>query len=249
MWQDILITDLTQMGGERVCIAGLNYDLQAVRPHPSMGDITPRHLVHPKFVVRPRAVVQVFLKPKDDNVLPHIEDHRWNLDAGIKFLRFADDTKWKRVLTQTTGSSVIDIFETPFDRNKNILPDQAKRSLGTLKPVSISRLEYQVLERHHKQAFYMDFVDASDTHYDHIPITDLALRRMIVSEIRGGKSAKRVCHELLQQWNKMDVWLRLGLGRPFQGRCWLQVNGVYTFPDYLNGRCFNDFELTGADTA
>lgn len=250
MWQDILITDLTQMAGDRVCIAGLNYDLQSIRPHPSFGEITSRHLVHSKFVVRPRAVVQVFLTAKDDNVAPHVEDHRWDIDTGIKYLRFANEDNWKSVLTRTTASSVTDIFETGFDHNKNILPDRAKRSLGTLKPKSISRLEYQVLEQHnHKQAFYMSFVDASDTHYDHIPVTDLALRRLIVSEIRSGESTKEVCYKLLQQWNEADVWLRLGLGRPWEGRCWLQVNGVYTFPDYLGGRCFNDFELTGADTA
>ena len=41
-----------------------------------------------------------------------------------------------------------------------------------------------------------------------------------------------------------EVFLRLGLTRPWEehpDRCQLQVNGVYTFPDYLDGRCFADF--------
>jgi len=33
----------------------------------------------------------------------------------------------------------------------------------------------------------------------------------------------------------------IGLTRPYEGWCWLQVNGVYIFPDYLEGRCFADF--------
>jgi len=37
------------------------------------------------------------------------------------------------------------------------------------------------------------------------------------------------------------VYLRLGLGRRFRGWHYLQVNGIYTFPDYLQGRCYADF--------
>jgi len=28
------------------------------------------------------------------------------------------------------------------------------------------------------------------------------------------------------------VYLRIGLGREYQGGFWLQVNGIYTFPNY-----------------
>jgi hypothetical protein len=39
----------------------------------------------------------------------------------------------------------------------------------------------------------------------------------------------------------------LGLTRPFQKSdadqkwCYIQVTGIYTFPDYLEGKCFADF--------
>lgn len=59
MWQDILITDLTQMSADRVCIAGITRELHAVRPHPTGRNITTKHLVHPQFVVRPRTVIQL----------------------------------------------------------------------------------------------------------------------------------------------------------------------------------------------
>jgi hypothetical protein len=38
--------------------------------------------------------------------------------------------------------------------------------------------------------------------------------------------------------------LRIGLTRPWGergDRCFLQVNGIYSFPDYLDGRSFADF--------
>lgn len=52
----------------------------------------------------------------------------------------------------------------------------------------------------------------------------------------------------LQWWfQKAETWLRLGLTRPWQPAdedrawCFLQVTGIYTFPDYLHGACFADF--------
>ena len=43
------------------------------------------------------------------------------------------------------------------------------------------------------------------------------------------------------------AYLRLGLTRPaevggYDETCWAQVTGVYTFPDYLGGKKFTDFD-------
>ena len=56
-----------------------------------------------------------------------------------------------------------------------------------------------------------------------------------------GAAARAVRQRLI---TAEDVFLRLGLTRPWEehpDRCLLQVNGVYTFPDYLDGRCFANF--------
>ncbi|MGI6627904.1 MAG: hypothetical protein ACOX4K_06115 [Bacillota bacterium] len=40
------------------------------------------------------------------------------------------------------------------------------------------------------------------------------------------------------------VFFRIGLARGwsrYPDRCYLQITGVYTFPDYLDGKCFADF--------
>jgi hypothetical protein len=46
--------------------------------------------------------------------------------------------------------------------------------------------------------------------------------------------------------NAERTYLRIGLARPRQlerypEACWTQVTGVYTFPDYLEGKTFADF--------
>jgi len=40
-----------------------------------------------------------------------------------------------------------------------------------------------------------------------------------------------------------QIALRLGLGREWNGVHYVQINGIYTEPDYLNGRCFADFVM------
>lgn len=39
------------------------------------------------------------------------------------------------------------------------------------------------------------------------------------------------------------IYIRLGLTRPWGDPevCWTQVTGIYTFPDYLEGKTFADF--------
>jgi hypothetical protein len=44
--------------------------------------------------------------------------------------------------------------------------------------------------------------------------------------------------------------LRIGLARlweKFPDRCYLQITGIYTFPDYLRGRTFTDFVISAGD--
>lgn len=248
MWQELLITDVTQMAGTRVCIAGINHKGQNIRPNPRHGIIEVQHLIHPTFVMRPRAVVEMFLKPKLDNVAPHLEDHAWDMQSGVRFLRMTSKLNFRRALYYSASKSVEAIFETPILRNKNIQPGTGARSVGTIKARQVNAVEYRVLDRDQKKRYALSFIDPSGALFEDIPITDLALRRYFQSKLQQEKAADEVCeiiHERLSHAN--EVWLRLGLGREWNGWCWLQVNGIYSFPEYLRGRCFNDFQVTDTD--
>ena len=81
------------------------------------------------------------------------------------------------------------------------------------------------------------------------PVVDLThLRNTYTSISDHGSltSAESKLFRVLKQSQR--VYLRIGLARPwcrFPGddeTCWAQVTGVYTFPDYLNGRKFTDFD-------
>jgi hypothetical protein len=247
MWQEILITDVTQMSGDRVCIAGINKRLENIRPVlPGFSNIHIHQLSYSDFIIRPRVVLRMDLSVKDNLQPPHIEDRYWWKIKETKLVYQVDQKRWKKVLNDISSPSVKDVFGTELDHGKSILPSNGVRSVGVVKLRAILDFEYNVLDtRSNKKGYRLTFTDGSHTQYNGIAITDLALRRYIISTVENGISAHAVASELKQKLLKSEVWLRLGLTRPmYANRCWLQINGIYTFPDYLEGKCFNDFKVT-----
>jgi hypothetical protein len=64
LWQELLITDVTRMGGKNVCIAGLDADFASVRlvlPPPGIHE----HYLYDgdHVLIRPRAIVRANVQP------------------------------------------------------------------------------------------------------------------------------------------------------------------------------------------
>jgi len=88
--------------------------------------------------------------------------------------------------------------------------------------------------------------------YENGTISDLAFRAFCDAELNRHSSrlaASQWITELLKSADRL--YLRLGLACPwapcdggFGLRCWMQVTEIYTFPDYLVGKSFADFEVT-----
>jgi len=76
-------------------------------------------------------------------------------------------------------------------------------------------------------------------------VTDLAFRTYLdYLRDRHAVPPMSVAHRLTTILRKNPVFLRIGLARGWErhpDRCYLQITGVYSFPDYLSGRCFADF--------
>jgi hypothetical protein len=99
--------------------------------------------------------------------------------------------------------------------------------------------------RHGKGVYRLQFEDEAGERFQ-LPVTDLAFRMYLDALVaRDGLSPPAAARHVGQRLKTADdVFLRLGLTRPWEehpDRCQLQINGVYTFPDYLDGRCFADF--------
>ncbi len=253
MWQELIITDVTRMKDDRVCIAGVDRKGNCYRPLLSYPEFLCEHHLYDtdsSVMIRPRAVVNLFLEPISTLKPPHNEDHLWRNQNQVEFLRLPDESVWRTVMERTAHESVEAIFHAKIHKNKYIAPGDGERSLGTIKPISIDKLGFYRLKFGDVESdkFSLNFTDSTGVTYKQIPVTDLSLRYYI-QHLRTQKNyhPARIRSIIEQKFSASEVWLRLGLTRPFQKTdndkswCYIQVTGIYTFPDYLNGACFADY--------
>ncbi|RJQ37624.1 MAG: hypothetical protein C4555_05940 [Dehalococcoidia bacterium] len=243
MRKTIVITDLTQMprefsNGNEVCVVGLDEDGNSVRLICNGGFqknyLKRNHLA----IVRPSAKVEFDLHVIKVNP-PHIEDMGFNPDS-ITGKGFCTNAEWERALQQTSFDAVEDIFEGHLSGNDWVLPGTETRSIATLSGARI--VDIELTGKNAKPR--VTFVDKNRRTYCR-PVSDLTLWNRCYSQvIRQHKEPKKVAEELKKTFQEsVRLYLRLGLARPWaeDNKCWLQVTGIYTFPDYLKGKTFADF--------
>ncbi len=245
MWQEILITEVTHMREDRVCIAGINHEGVVVRPlfcYPYLVRQDDLFLADGS-VIRPRTVLRMNLEPMTGCEKPHTEDYLWSDVAQTRLLRWANDAVWKQFLIRTSAKSVEAVFETEILKHRTVRPGTGERSLGTVKPKTVFDFCFRLIEREgqERRDYRLSFYDAADECYAAVKINDLSLQAYADHLLRQGQTLEAVSATIQKQLKQRDLWLRLGLTRPFEGHCWLQITGIYTFPDYLKGRTFADF--------
>ena len=166
--QDIIVTDVTRMESEKVCIACLRgrQQMRLKAPQPtriwldSIGGLKPGDIVSLKW----RSVKR--FRP------PHSEDGDWtpsslNKTGALAYEQFYD------VLAKQAKSSVRSAFGDPAflaRRGNPAFPaDRGKRSLGTMRASSIRIYK-------HENKLRADFQDEHD-HWSMVPVEDLRLLR------------------------------------------------------------------------
>ena len=249
MQRDILITDLTAMQKDRVCIAGVSRDWAPARPVFARASPARSHLCRDgQVLIRPRAVLSLHLEPFARPAAPHVEDCLWSQPRTARFLQLLEDERWRRVLQRLADACPRPLFGAGLqrlgnERNRVLRPGPAACSLATLRcagPVTFHFILKSSAPDKFRYALH--FSDDHGASYENIPVTDLALRACARASFLEGASAPAVSESLTAQLNAADsLFLRVGLGRRYKGRYWLQVNGIYSFPDFLQGRCFADF--------
>ena len=138
------------------------------------------------------------------------------------------------------------IYDGLLEEHKWVRPGASTRSIATLSRVTV--VNVQLPEWDGKLKYRLSFKDDTGNVFD-CPVSDLTFRELCYKRIkRDGHPRLTVSGELTSLLkNANRVYLRLGLARPWrqsavsEPRCYLQVAGVYTFPDYLQGKTFADF--------
>ncbi len=249
---EVVITDVTRMAEQRICVAGYVLDSES-----------PPRCVRPLFRFRPMleswlvrkglAVVRPFHRVELDLLQPlphppHIED--WIVDDRHRLPRGGLSTDGRRTLLRTLDDGAVDcVFGAPVqvlsDRGGAFVAGgSGMRSLGTIRVAEVRTVTYSFRPRFGKWNHRLTFVDDDDQTYN-LPVTDLAYRYFLDllrdgEDLSPGQVARHL-HQVLGEAE--DLYLRIGLARGWgdhPDRCHLQINGVYTFPDFLDGRCSVD---------
>lgn len=239
----LIVTDLTRMNQGRVCIAGYDEKHVCIRPTLPPPGISEKLLVMDhKPVVYPFALIELdLLRPTPKP--PHTEDYIFNPNT-ITHLRSEQDRR--SVLSWSMFNSVEEIFEQPVRHEPGyyVLECQGARSLGTVKPANIHEVRYAKSDDG-AWDYRLVFDDAKDQYY-RLKITDLTWQYYCRSLRGEDRDPKTIAAELTKRLKKADLYLRIGLARgwnEFPERCYLQITGIYTFPDYLDGKNF--YHLVG----
>lgn len=251
--EQFLVTDLTRMTPTSVCIAGYvrrKGNLICIRPvlpwsDRSQGLIAEDVLFAGRSPVTPFTIVDLDLYEEDSDP-PHVEDVVFSGDFTQIVRRLGLQNR-QAILHEVLDPSIETIFDGSAQRSDSgnawVEHGTLCRSLGTVEAFNI-----RVYFDHFDDSgwkYRIQFEDEIGTAYK-LAITDLAARRYLQSLVRDvGMSqtdASISLRDLLQE--AQQVILRIGLARPFEfhrDRCYLLVTGIYSFPDYLDGRTHADF--------
>ncbi len=239
MRKKIVITDLTRMNQGRVCIAGYDENGTCIRPVLPPPGIQEQALYQESQpTIFPFAIVEFdFLEPNPQP--PHTEDVFYN-ESTVRLVGRLNEEQRRNLLEKTACRSLKEIFDAPIhtDPGHYVMKGQGTRSLGTLQP---KQIELQIQSRNEAPEYRLKFTDESGTYC--LKITDLTWLYYCNDQRRKGEPG--FFSKLTIHLNQSITYLRVGLTRPtwekYPDKCFIQINGVYTFPDYLEGKIFADF--------
>jgi hypothetical protein len=239
----LTITDVTRMSGQRVCVAGANPEGKNIRLKLANGITESWLYKHGVVEVRPFAQVQ-FTLVEPQPTPPHTEDYL--IKSDYKLVSEPKGMVQRRqFLDKILDSSVASIFGTTIQHEPGyfVAAGTGTRSLGTVRVVGYVKVSYK--QQQDKSDYRIEFRDTAHSNYS-LAVTDLAFR-FYVDTLRLDRhldmvTINRILNDLLKTGT---VYLRIGLARGwdiYPDRCYLQITGVYNFPDYLQGKCFADYE-------
>jgi len=245
MKKRLIISELTRMAPPRVCIAGWAADTwECIRPVlPPPGIDEGFLLQEGRFIIKPFAEVEFDFKSKKLSRPPHTED--WNLDPRYKpkLVRVLSVEEKRGVLQNLLDENVGSIFGAKIHEGRYVKVGEGSRSLGTIVPRQILLVRYeQSRYEQNKWRYQIEFCDERGEQFD-LPVTDLAFRTFCdTRRTRYGQSGNRIGGWLTRYLHENETFLRIGLARELgekkPGCCYLQITGVYTFPDYLKGKTY-----------
>lgn len=224
--QRIIVTDLTRFSNQQsVCIAGININTkQCIRPMPYLPISECQRLK-----ILPGTILLGKFSPVSQVIGPHQEDMYHD---QLHFEGLCSTDEFRMALDAGLFNSLEEGFEIALAHNQKHIPlgHPLGRSIITIKanPQSI-----EVIEDSYKPGkIKLHFKDLSGRYYRYIRITDLGFHTYAEEHYKSNDLAK--LNAFIK--NQSEVYLRIGLSRSWNNGTvdgyWIQINGIYTFPEY-----------------
>lgn len=230
----IIITDLTRFANKDiVCIAGINPETnECIRPMPYIQKASCQ-----KLNILPGAIIEGDFTPCACTA-PHYEDRN---RGELKFLGPCSSEEFKSILKNTSFDSVEEGFGVTLTLGQKHIPHDTPpdKSIITL-PLDPNQLNI-VEDGYKPRKLRVIFTDQTGKSFRYLSITDLGFFEY--AERHAAEDKVDDLNDFIH--SQEELYIRLGLGRIHQtddGRngFWLQVNGIYTFPEYNEKiRCYS----------
>jgi hypothetical protein len=222
----VIITDLTRFSTkEKVCIAAIDIETgECFRPMPYLLNERCSELN-----IQPGAILEGNISYQAGAVNPHIEDANYE---NLTFNGAASTDQFKDVLERSTAKSVSEGFGIDFSIGQKHIPVEEVSTCSII-TVKVSPKQIELHEDQYKIGkVKCSFTDSSGRQFRYLSITDRGFY-----DFAEKHQADNSLHELQQFVSSQEeIYLRIGVGRVYQvgerNGYWLQVNGIYTFPEF-----------------
>jgi len=225
----IIVTDLTRFSNvDIVCIAGIDIvNGDCIRPMPYL-----KASLCKELNLLPGAILAGNFSKSLKIEFPHTEDMNYQ---NLRLLRHCSDAEFKEILSNSSCQSIECGFNVYLDnRQKHIPPDLTP--LKSLITVSVNPNNINIVQdQYDSKKMKIHFTDNDNKVYSFLPITDLGFYGYAEEHYSTANNYNEINSVIRSQ---KEVFLRIGLSRFHKSPqnkegFWIQVNGIYSFPDYF----------------
>lgn len=221
-----IVTDLTRFsdGNDDVCTAVIDMGTgNCLRPMPYFKSQRVKDIN-----MHPGAILEGDLTPKVALDNPHLEDA---ICGKINYTGKATTDEFKTILDRSLSASVADGFGIHFDEGQKHIPKEQDANCSII-TVKILPRQLQIHEDQYKPGkIKASFTDSDGHLYRYLSITDRGFHDFAKKHQNDCELYKVERFIATQE----EIYLRIGVGRQWKVRerdgYWLQVNGIYTFPN------------------
>lgn len=224
--REIIVTDLTRFSArDKVCTAGIDLKTgECVRPMPYILEKDRDRLnIHPGAILKGSFT-------KQNTPPPHTEDYN---RANLSYEGPCTEEQFKSALEISLEADILSGFDGKIPTGEKYIPKESppRKSIITIKTTPNS---FEIIEDNYKPGkIKANLTDSKGNRFRYLPITDLDFHDHAIDH-HSRNDLDSLNHFIRQQ---KDLYLRIGLSRSFsvngKDGYWLQVNGIYTSPHFL----------------